>query len=95
MLKKICRADTISAVSADIKTEPVLMSATLMNCTVPLKITIPEANAQTGPNPCFCKSNPNPIPSTMKVTMIGNEVLHAALISVLVIFSSFIRSVSV
>ena len=90
MLKKMCLAETINAVSPDIKTEPVLINAMLTNWTVPLKIMIPDARDQSGPNPCFCMRSPKPIPSTMKVTMIGNEVLNASLISVLVILSSFI-----
>jgi len=59
----------------------------LTNCTVPLKIIIPDAKDQSGPNPCFCMSNPKPIPSTMNVTMIGNDVLNAEDISRFVIFS--------
>ena len=90
MLKKMCLAETISAVSPDIKTEPVLIRAMLTNWTVPLKIMIPDARDQSGPNPCFCMRSPNPMPSTMNVTMIGDEVLSAEDISFLVMLKFFV-----
>ena len=78
MLKKKWRAATIRAVIPAISTGPPLRNPTLTNCTVPLKIIIPEARAHRGPKPCFSSSSPYPIPRTTNVTIIGSEVVKAA-----------------
>lgn len=86
MLKNTCLADIISAVIPAIKTDPLLSIVTLTNCAVPLNMIIPESSDHTGPYPCFCIRMPYPIPSTTKVTMIGDDVRSAAPISLEVIF---------
>ena len=86
LLKKICRADIISEVSAAIITEPPLSIVTLTNWAVPLNIISPESTDHKGPYPCFCISMPYPMPNTTKVTMIGDDVRNAAATSFFVIF---------
>ena len=85
MLKKICLADTIRAVTAAMAMDPLPSIEMLTNCTVPLNMMSPDANAQIGPNPFFCMRSPYPIPRTTNVTIIGSDVLKAALKSALVI----------
>ena len=86
MLKNMCLADIMRAVSPAIKTEPLLSIVTLTNCAVPLNMIIPDSSDHTGPYPCFSISMPYPMPSTRKVTMIGDDVRNAAFMSFPVIF---------
>ena len=86
MLKNTCLADIMSAVSPAIKTDPLLSIVTLTNCAVPLNMIIPESSDHNGPKPCFCISMPYPVPSTINVTMIGDDVRNAAFMSFPVIF---------
>ena len=78
MLKKICLADTISAVIPAIRNEPSGSMGTLTNCAVPLKIRMLDRTDQNGPYPCFCMRIPYPVPRTTKVTMMGRDVRNAA-----------------
>lgn len=78
MDKKMYLIEIMSAVTAAITKDPALSRPTLTYWTVPLNITRPETRAHTGPYPCFSRSSPYPVPSTMNVTMIGIEVLKAS-----------------